>query len=98
MKGKTKVIALATQKGGSGKSTISIHLAVEALRSRKSAQVVILDLDPQGSVADWAERRELEAPIVLQALPGNLPAYLSQAREDDVDYVIIDTPRQLGPS
>lgn len=93
---KTKVIAVATQKGGAGKSTISIHLAVQAMQSNKDAQVILLDLDPQGSVADWAKLRELEDPIVLQAMPGNLSAYLSQALEDGADYVVIDTPPHAG--
>ncbi|MDD9724577.1 AAA family ATPase [Roseovarius sp. SK2] len=93
---KTKIIAVATQKGGAGKSTISIHLAVQAMQSKKSAQVILLDLDPQGSVAEWAKLRELEDPIVLQAMPGNLTAYLSQAEEDGADYVVIDTPPHAG--
>jgi chromosome partitioning protein len=91
-----KVIAVATQKGGAGKSTIAIHLAVQAVRARPGAQVVLLDLDPQGSVADWAKRRAAPDPIVLQALPGNLGAYLEQAREDGVDLVVIDTPPHAG--
>ncbi|WP_172330327.1 ParA family partition ATPase [Mangrovicoccus sp. HB161399] len=92
----TKVIAVATQKGGAGKSTISIHLAVQAMQSRKNTQVVLLDLDPQGSVSDWAKLRDLEDPIVLQAMPGNLTAYLRQAEEDGADYVVIDTPPHAG--
>lgn len=68
----TRVIAVATQKGGAGKSTISIHLAVEALRSRKNAQVVILDLDPQGSVADWAEKGLKGGHGLGKVLPANV--------------------------
>ena len=91
-----KVIAIATQKGGAGKSTIAVHLAVQALRSKANAQVVLLDLDPQGSVAGWAARRKVEDPVVLSAMPGNLETYLRQAREDGVDYVILDTPPHAG--
>ena len=96
MSRKTKIIAVATQKGGAGKSTISIHLAVQAMQSKKNAQVILLDLDPQGSVADWAQLRELEDPIVLQAMAGNLSAYLSQAQDDGANYVVIDTPPHAG--
>lgn len=93
---KTKVIAVATQKGGAGKSTIAIHLAVQAMQSKKNAQVVLLDLDPQGSIAGWAARREIDDPIVLSAMPGNLETYLDHAREDRADYVVIDTPPHAG--
>ena len=96
MSAPTKIIAVATQKGGAGKSTIAVHLAVEALRSKKSAQVVLLDLDPQGSVAGWAQRRDLGDPIVLSALPANLGSYLDHARSERIDWVIIDTPPHAG--
>ncbi|WP_150297678.1 AAA family ATPase [Salipiger aestuarii] len=96
MNRKMKVVAVATQKGGAGKSTISIHLAVQAMLSKKDAQVVLLDLDPQGSVVDWAKLRELDDPVVLQAMPGNLSAYLVQAQEDGTDFVVIDTPPHAG--
>jgi hypothetical protein len=43
-----------------------------------------------------SELRELEDPIVLQAMPGNLSAYLSQVEEDGADYVVIDTPPHAG--
>jgi hypothetical protein len=66
------------------------------MRARPGAQVLLLDLDPQGSVTDWAKRRAAPDPIVLQALPGNLSAYLDQAREDGIDLVVIDTPPHAG--
>lgn len=78
MSQKMKVIAVATQKGGAGKSTISIHLAVQAMQSKKNAQVILLDLDPQGSVADWAK------PPILGRDIGEcqgLPTMLSQQLE-----------------
>src|SRR5258708_29275197 len=50
------VITLAQQKGGSGKTTIAAHLAVAFLLARKS--VAVLDIDPQGSLGEWFERRE----------------------------------------
>mgnify|MGYP003653413738 FL=1 len=46
----TKVISLVGQKGGSGKSTIAVHLAMEALLKQEGSQVAIIDMDPQGSV------------------------------------------------
>ena len=66
------------------------------MRSKKSAKVALLELDPQGSVADWTSRRDLEDPIVLSAMPGNLEAYLDHARKDRADGVVIDTPPHAG--
>ena len=52
-----RVLALASQKGGSGKTTLSGHLAVEAQRAG-AGPVVLIDIDPQGSLADWWNERE----------------------------------------
>jgi chromosome partitioning protein len=89
-----KTIAVGVQKGGSGKSTVSVHLAVEAHRRGKS--VVLIDVDPQGSVASWARRREIEAPLVLQSTAGQLSDMLKMAEDERVDLVIIDTPPHAG--
>jgi chromosome partitioning protein len=50
-----RVVAILGQKGGSGKTTCAIHLAIAA--SRQKQKVVLLDLDPQGSAASWGKRR-----------------------------------------
>ncbi|WP_394400466.1 hypothetical protein [Sulfitobacter sp. 1A15299] len=68
----------------------------KAMRSRKNVQVILLDLDPQGPVADWARLQELEDPIVLQAMPENLSAYLSQAEDEGADYVFLIRLLMLG--
>ena len=56
-----RVLALASQKGGSGKTTLSGHLAVQAQRAG-AGPVVLIDIDPQGSLADWWNEREAEYP------------------------------------
>lgn len=84
-----KVIACISQKGGVGKTTISINLAVAAARDGK--QVVLLDLDPQQSTARWARLREADNPLILPAHAPNLPELLEKAREGGADLVIIDT-------
>jgi chromosome partitioning protein len=50
------IITLAQQKGGAGKTTVATHLAVAFALSGSSA--AILDVDPQGSLGEWFERRE----------------------------------------
>lgn len=89
-----KVITIGVQKGGSGKSTIAVHLAVEAQRRGKS--VVLIDVDPQGSISSWAKRREIEAPIVIQASAGQLSEMRAMAKAEEVDLLIIDTPPHAG--
>jgi chromosome partitioning protein len=49
------VLAIVSQKGGVGKSTIAVHLAAEA--HTQGQRVLLLDLDPQGSAMEWANRR-----------------------------------------
>lgn len=51
-----KTIAILSQKGGSGKTTVAVHLAVCAELSGKTA--AIIDLDPQASALEWRTRRE----------------------------------------
>jgi chromosome partitioning protein len=75
-----KVITLLAQKGGSGKSTAAINLAVAAEaainrvgatgRSRRAAAIV--DADPQASAAVWRFQRGAETPVVIAAGPGEL--------------------------
>ncbi|HYD98344.1 MAG TPA: ParA family protein, partial [Alphaproteobacteria bacterium] len=54
-----RVLALSSQKGGSGKTTLSGHLAVQAERAG-AGPVCLIDIDPQGSLADWWNEREAE--------------------------------------
>ncbi|MES2301155.1 MAG: ParA family protein, partial [Pseudomonadota bacterium] len=60
-----RVLALASQKGGSGKTTLSGHLAVQAQRAG-AGPVVLIDIDPQGSLSDWWNEREAEFPAFAQ--------------------------------
>ncbi len=60
-----RVLALASQKGGSGKTTLSGHLAVQA-QLAGAGPVVLIDIDPQGSLADWWNERETDLPAFAQ--------------------------------
>ena len=84
-----KTIAVLSQKGGSGKSTITLHLAVAAEQDGKTAAVI--DLDPQVSATEWADRRMSDTPAVLATLVARLPQILAAARDNQVDYAFIDT-------
>ena len=66
-----RVLALASQKGGSGKTTLSGHLAVQAQRAG-AGPVVLIDIDPQGSTADWWNEREAEYPAFAQTTVARL--------------------------
>lgn len=85
-----QVITIAMQKGGVGKSTLARSLAVAAAADGKN--VLLIDMDNQQSVTQWAERRESEMPVVMFATENELPKKLAQAKEADADLVIIDTP------
>ena len=51
-----RVIAIVAQKGGTGKTTLTVSLAVAAMQAGRS--VVIVDLDPQATTSKWSDRRE----------------------------------------
>jgi chromosome partitioning protein len=89
------VITLAQQKGGSGKTTIAAHLAVAYLLRGKS--VAILDIDPQGSLGEWFERREAklgegETGLAFRTASGWGARREAKHLARDYDVVIIDTP------
>ncbi|MEE8145212.1 MAG: ParA family protein, partial [Kiloniellales bacterium] len=56
-----RVLTFASQKGGSGKTTLAGHIAVQAEREG-AGPVAIIDTDPQGSLAEWWNERQAETP------------------------------------
>jgi chromosome partitioning protein len=85
-----KVIAVVAQKGGTGKTTLTLALAVEAERSGKS--VAIVDLDPQATASKWGDRREAQTPVIVSAQPARLHQVLEAAKDQGAEIVLIDTP------
>lgn len=82
-------IAFFCSKGGSGKSTLSIHVAVAAsLRHR----VVLIDCDPQGTVMAWAAKRERPSPLVIRADPSSIAGLLEQHRLAGFGLAVLDCP------
>jgi chromosome partitioning protein len=84
-----KIVAIVSQKGGSGKTTLAVHLAVCAERAKKRA--AIIDLDPQASALEWYSRRAAATPEIVPATPEQLPMLLQQAKDNGADLAIIDT-------
>lgn len=85
-----KTIALLAQKGGTGKTTLALSLAVAA--EQNGVVVVVIDLDPQATACNWGDRRQAETPIIVDAQPARLNQALERARAGGVDIAIIDTP------
>jgi len=86
-----RVIVFASQKGGSGKTTLSGHLAVEAER-QGAGPVALIDTDPQGSLAKWWNVRKDPAPAFIQSVFSNLFHDLDSARDEGFRLVVVDTP------
>lgn len=83
------VITVAQQKGGSGKTTLAIHLAVAF--AKKGLSTMVFDTDPQGTLSHWHAQRKA-GDIGLIATSGwRLTRDLAMAREAN-DIIIIDTP------
>jgi chromosome partitioning protein len=87
-----KIIALIAQKGGVGKTTLAVNLAVAA-----GAKTTLFDLDPQESAVIWADRRKAEAPHVEFLTERRLPDGLAAAEKAGFTLAIIDTPPAAGP-
>jgi chromosome partitioning protein len=90
-----KIITVAQQKGGSGKTTIAAHLAVALAFFGKS--VALLDVDPQGSLGEWYEARERRLGEGQTGISFRTASGWGARREAiwiarDHDIVIVDTP------
>jgi chromosome partitioning protein len=84
-----KTIAIISQKGGAGKTTVAIHLAVAA--EEHGLRAAVFDLDPQASATSWADRRQNPAPAVVAAQPPRLSNLLQQAAAQAANLVLIDS-------
>lgn len=85
-----QVLTLFSQKGGSGKTTLAVHLGVAALADGQ--RVAIVDADPQGSACAWAGARKEAAPVVAQASAAQIRQVVAAAREDGHTLLIVDAP------
>jgi len=91
-----KVISLVTQKGGSGKSTLCVSLAVMAQEAGHA--VCILETDRQATVSQWAHARRGKPPEVAQVTADKIEAVIGRLMQAAVDFVFIDTAGVDAPS
>jgi len=83
-------IAIISQKGGAGKTTLAIHLAAAAQDAGTIA--LIVDTDPQATASQWAAWRQDKPPEVIDSPPPRLAVKIRQAREQGAEWIVIDTP------
>src|SRR6201992_4034273 len=90
-------IVAASQKGGSGKTPLSAHLAVEAVRAG-AGDIALIDTDPQGSLAHWWNARQAPAPHFVKAGLPDLEDALAGLERMGIRIAVIDTPPAITQS
>ena len=100
-----KIIAVAQQRGGAGKTTLTAYLAV-AFGSSGRNNVALIDVDPRGSIGTWLEARENllgedETGLEFRTASAWGARQEAERLARNQDYVIVDTPqtrkRKHGP-
>jgi chromosome partitioning protein len=84
-----RMCALLARKGGTGKTTLAVHLAV--LAGEGGRKVLLVDCDPQKSASDWWKARDGDAPRLVTCQAKRLPEVLAAAEREKVDLVVVDT-------
>jgi chromosome partitioning protein len=92
-----RIVALASRKGGSGKTTIAAHLGVQVGRAGEGPAVLI-DTDPQGSLGEWWRERKDNTPALATVKLEDLAANITELRSYGTAVVIIDTPPAIASS
>ena len=94
----SKVITISQQKGGTGKTTLAVHLALAFVKYH-NLKVAIIDTDPQGSLGKWFMiRTEKKIPnnnLTFKTASLWGAQYESKILKKDHDIVIIDTPPKI---
>jgi chromosome partitioning protein len=84
------IIAVVAEKGGVGKTTLALDLAVTAVQKGRS--VAVIDVDPQATASKWTDRRTNEHPWVVPTHAARIAAAIDKAKAQGVDFIVIDTP------
>lgn len=87
-----EIWSVLSRKGGAGKTTLALHLAVAAMEAGRA--VLVIDLDPRRNAVKWANIREKDTPKVLPAVMPDLLEHLADAAKQ-FDLVLIDTAPNL---
>jgi chromosome partitioning protein len=94
----SKVITICQQKGGTGKTTLAVHLALAFIKYH-NFKVAIIDTDPQGSLGKWyiirSEKKILNESLNFKTASLWGAQYESKILKKDHDIVIIDTPPKI---
>ena len=85
-----RVLTFASLKGGTGKTTLAAHLAVQAQAERET--VVLIDLDAQASLAEWFNERKAETPAYARVSLDKIESTLKTLAEAGYTLAVIDTP------
>lgn len=85
------VLVVASRKGGSGKTTLTGHVAVQA-ELANAGPVAVMDIDPQGSLSDWWNERAAATPLFVQSGLRHLKRDIARLRNDGIRLLVIDTP------
>lgn len=87
------VIVFASRKGGTGKSTLTAHLAAHVHKA--SRPCLLIDADPQGSLTLWHSLRGKDEPKLKTAVR-SVGELIAAAKRDGVEWVFIDTPPNVS--
>jgi chromosome partitioning protein len=90
-----KTLTFLSQKGGSGKTTLAVHMAIAA--NEAGERVVLVDTDPQKTATAWSDVRKKESPIVATVAPSGLHNVLDAAKNEHISLAIIDTAPHAAP-
>ena len=92
-----QTIAIVAQKGGVGKTTLALHLAVQAARTGGS--IAVIDLDPQASASGWGDTRDDDEPAIVACPAARLAITLDAAKASGARFAFIDTaPHAESPA